>query len=360
LSGLEMKRIQTVLTLLAVMLLSVSAALAGGMPDFKTRITAEDVMVHVRALAVDIGARPAGSDAEAEAAEYIATAFESWGYAVEIQEFEIYTDSGISRNVIATRAGDEQIIVVGAHMDSVTAATGAGDNASGVAALLGAAEALAEIETVHTLVFVAFGAEEVGLVGSRAFVEQMDIEHVIAMINLDSVGVGSQLNVYAGALVTGSADDHHTPNFTGGPTWVRDTALDLAAEMGLPFGTTPDETWGGYIGDWSDHYPFVEAGVPIAYFEAWGWVGDAANPWWGIETPQGQVIDTEKDVYEAVVPDKVEMTAELVAATVYVIATGAVGRSSSPGNESLAMVRKGHQWPKSILSRSLSHTGGDK
>jgi acetylornithine deacetylase/succinyl-diaminopimelate desuccinylase-like protein len=339
-----MKRLLITLVVFTSLLLSGAVSWAGGIPDFETLITADEVMTYVRALSVDIGARPMGSQAEAQAAATIAAAFETWGYDVEIQAFETipplvvsgfdyadydysaddYTETTVtSRNVIATRAGDEQVIVVGAHMDSVTAGTGAGDNASGVAAMMAAARALADIQTVHTLVFVAFGAEEGGNPsGAEVYVENLgdDIEHVIAMINLDSVGVGSSLNVYAGAVVTGAGGG---PPFEGGPTWVRDTALDLAAEMGLPFGTTPDETWAGYIGGWSDHYPFVLAGVPIAYFEAYGWEG-ARDPWRGIETPEGDVMHTAKDVYESVVPEKVEMTAEVTAATIYVIASGLV------------------------------------
>jgi alkaline phosphatase isozyme conversion protein len=315
------------LIVLVIMGLSGSAvfpALAQGMPDFQTLITADQVMAHVRALSVDIGTRVAGTEAEAQTAD--------WGYAVDVQEFELSSggenadaEPRLSRNVIATRAGDDQMIVVGAHMDSVSVGTGAGDNASGVAAMLGAAETLADIETVHTLVFVAFGAEEAGLVGSHEYVNSLGdrIHNVIAMINLDSVGVGSQLNVYAGALVTSLESGSNPPQFEGGPTWVRDTALDLAAEMGLPFSTTPDSSWAGYIGDWSDHYAFVEAGVPIAYFEAFGWQG-ADDPWWGIETPQGEVMHTEKDTIDAVVPEKVEMASELLAATTYEIASGQV------------------------------------
>jgi alkaline phosphatase isozyme conversion protein len=331
-----MRRSMLVVVLVVVSLLgsAVFPALAQSIPDFKTLITADQVMAHVSALSVDIGTRVAGTEAETEAADYIASAFESWGYSVEIQEFSISNDDedtdtdaepATSRNVIATRTGDDQMVVVGAHMDSVAVSTGGGDNASGVAAMLGAAEALADVELQHTLVFVAFGAEEIGLVGSHEYADSLgdNIHNVIAMINLDSVGVGSQLNVYAGALVTWPENEEDPPQYEGGPTWVRDTALDLAAEMGLPFSTTPDSSWAGFTGDWSDHYAFVEAGVPVAYFEAFGWEG-AEDPWWGIETPEGEVMHTEKDTIDAVVPEKVEMNAELLAATTYVIASGQV------------------------------------
>jgi hypothetical protein len=328
-----MYRRMVVTLLLASLLLPGALSIAQESPDFVALITADQVMAHVEALSVDIGARPMGSDAEAEAADYIAAQFETWGYEVEIQEFETNppdgaetgTTSATSRNVIATRYGDDEVLVVGAHMDSVTDGTGAGDNASGVAAMLAAAEVLSDMEFVHTVVFVAFGAEEGGHPsGADYYVEQLgdDIENVIAMINLDSVGVGTTLNVYAGAVITWPEDEEAAPEIEGGPVWVRDLALDLADQMGLPFGTTPDDTWGGFTGDWSDHYAFVLEDVPVVYFEAWQWEG-AENPWWGQETAEGDVMHTPGDIYENVVPEKVEMAAELLAATTAAIATGA-------------------------------------
>ena len=318
--------------LLVALLLPAAAAVAQGPIDVVATITEEDVMQHVRALSVAIGARPMGSEAEARAAEYIAAAFSDWGYAVDIQTFEIAAPgdeeaSGepmTSRNVIAVKPGDEQMVVVGAHMDSVTAATGAGDNASGVAAMLAAAEVLQDVEAAHTLVFIAFGAEEGGEpTGASVYVDSLgeDIANVAAMINLDSVGVGTTLNVYAGAKITWPEAEDAAPDIEGGPVWVRDLALDLAAELDLPFGTTPDGTWGGFTGDWSDHYAFVVQDVPVVYFEAWQWE-DAADPWWGQETAEGDVMHTEGDVYENVVPQKVENAAELLVALTHALVTG--------------------------------------
>ena len=149
-----MKQKWVTFVVLAVVVLSPVIILAQDeLPDFVTLITADDVMAHVSALSVDIGARVTGTEAEEQAADYIADELESWGYAVEIQEFEVdlseYADDDAeqepftSRNVIATREGDDQVIVIGAHMDSVDAATGAGDNASGVAAIDGVASCAA-------------------------------------------------------------------------------------------------------------------------------------------------------------------------------------------------------------------------
>ena len=325
------RRILGPVVLLVALLLPAAVAVAQGPVDVVAAITAEDVMQHVRALSVAIGARPMGGEAESRAAEYIAAAFRDWGYAVEVQSFEIAPPgdeaSGepvTSRNVIAVKPGGEGMVVVGAHMDSVTAGTGAGDNASGVAAMLAAAEVLQDVEPVHTLVFVAFGAEEGGSPsGASVYAGSLgdEIANVVAMINVDSVGVGTALNVYAGAKITWPEAEDAAPEIEGGPVWVRDLALDLAAGLGLPFGTSPDDTWGGFTGDWSDHYPFVLQDVPVAYFEAWQWDG-AADPWWGQETAEGDVMHTAGDVYENVAPQKVENAAELLAALTLALVIG--------------------------------------
>ena len=323
------------LVMVCSLLVPLGISSAQDMPDFVALIETEDVMAHVRALAVAIGARPMGSPAEGLAADYIAAALSDWGYEVTVEEFNATTPAGedapgtaiVSRNVIGVRPGDDEWVVVGAHMDSVTSATGAGDNASGVAAMLAAARALADLDTTHTLVFIAFGAEEGGAPpGAEVYVEGLGdaASNIIAMLNIDSVGVGTALNVYAGATIAWPEDENAAPTIEGGPVWVRDLALDLADEMGLPFDTSPADTWGGFTGDWSDHYAFVLAGVPVAYFEAWQWAG-AADPWRGQETAEGDVMHREGDVYSSVVPEKVEMTAEVVAATTYALATGMAG-----------------------------------
>ena len=320
------RRFLSAILLAGILLLPGAGTLAQGVPDFAAIIETEDVMAHVRALSVAIGARPMGSEAEQRAAEYVAAALRDWGYTVELQTFEADPPGAesvvTSRNVIATRPGSGSPVVVGAHLDSVDAGTGAGDNASGVAVLLATAEALRDVELAHPVVFVAFGAEESGLFGSNTYVDQLGEQagDILAMLNIDSVGVGAALHVYAGAVITWQGGDA-PPEIDGGPVWVRDLALDLAAEMNMDVFTTPVETWSGFIGDWSDHYPFVEAGVPVAYFEAWWW-GGAADPWWGQETPEGDVLHTADDVYSAVKPAQVEQAAELVAATTFALASG--------------------------------------
>jgi alkaline phosphatase isozyme conversion protein len=305
------------------------------LPDFKTLIDTEAVMSHVRALSVAIGARLTGSDAEMHAAEYIAAALNDWGYEVEIQEFE--TDrwdeeeeeyqGTVSRNVIATKPGDDGVVVVGAHMDSVTAGTGAGDNGSGVGAMLAVAEAIADMDTARTVIFVAFGGEENGdPSGAEYYVQSLgdEINDVVAMLNIDAVGMGTRLNAYAGAKVIWVDEyEEELIDFYGGPMWVRDLVLDWAAEMGYAFGTTPDESWGGYIGDWSDHHAFADEDIPVVYIDAWQWEGEGVeDPWSGVETSAGDILHTSGDVYENVIAEQVEMAAEVLAFATATIAVG--------------------------------------
>ena len=101
----------------------------------------------------------------------------------------------MSRNVVVRPPDGRCERLVGADFDSVEAGPGANDNASGVGVLLEAARVLAVGGGREGVCLVAFGAEEVGLVGSRHFVAGLGPEERQAlegMIDLDMVGVGDQ------------------------------------------------------------------------------------------------------------------------------------------------------------------------
>ncbi len=294
-----------------------------------SRTLPQRVEAHMYALSVTIGARPAGSLAEKRAAQYIGEQLARWGYTVTWQPFRYVLEDQVrtSHNVVARRApsafaAEAPILVIGAHMDSVSAGTGADDNASGVAAMLAAAEALADVPTAYTVIFVAFGAEEEGLLGSRHFVASLapaERRRVVAMFNVDTVGAGDFPYVYAGARTT--EDDFRRP-YTRGPVWARDLALEQAARLGVPMRTSPPTGWAGYTGGWSDHAPFVEAGVPIAYFERWNWEA-GADPNWGVERAEGgDVLHTPQDRYATVEAEKVAEVACVLTATVEALMRG--------------------------------------
>ncbi len=154
-------------------------------------------------------------------------------------------------------------VIVGAHYDHlgfggpdsmapgiVAPHNGADDNASGVAAVLEVARALAarRAELGRDVVFVAFSGEESGVLGSTAFTRKppggLDLSRARAMINLDMVG---RLREKLTVLGIDSADE-----------W-QGIVLPRCRELELPCAL------GGDAYGPSDHTPFYAAGVPVLY-----------------------------------------------------------------------------------------------
>lgn len=100
----------------------------------------------------------------------------------------------------------DEVIIVGAHLDGVGSPgkllPGALDNASGVVNIMAAARALAqsEVKPKRSIMFILFGGEECGLLGSTYYVNHPKVnkEHVVCMINLDMVGNGTGLALWGG------------------------------------------------------------------------------------------------------------------------------------------------------------------
>lgn len=154
-------------------------------------------------------------------------------------------EEGTAANVVATKPGGPQTVYIGGHFDSVPAGPGANDNASGTAVMLELARVLASRPSPYTLKFVAFDAEEIGLLGSAHLVGQLSAEDqrsIRAMINLDMVGVGDQ------------------PMFGGSDDLTR-----LAFSLSSNLGQTP-RTLGDGLNGASDHASFIRAGIPAVFF----------------------------------------------------------------------------------------------
>ncbi|MBT2681967.1 M20/M25/M40 family metallo-hydrolase [Bacillus sp. ISL-35] len=224
---------------------------------------------HTKYLSEEIGSRVTGTEGESLAKEYIKKQFEEMGYNPDVQEFS-FTKRGTtlsSSNVIAYKKGkSSKQIIVGAHSDSVKTGKGADDNASGVGVMLEAAHVLQKVSTPYSIVFIAFGAEEGGLNGSNFYASQMtaaEINNTVGMINLDSLAVGDKMYVHGGA---------------GDAGFIREQALNIAEKKKLDIGINPglnEHYPAGTTGDWSDHAPFNELGIPFAYLESTNWeIGD--------------------------------------------------------------------------------------
>ena len=95
-------------------------------------------------------------------------------------------------NLICSLNGTtDSVILVGAHFDLEEAGHGVVDNWSGASLLPSLYQGLSGVARRHTFRFVGFSGEEKGLVGSKAYVQQMNKTHepVIAMVNMDTLGL---------------------------------------------------------------------------------------------------------------------------------------------------------------------------
>jgi Iap family predicted aminopeptidase len=95
-------------------------------------------------------------------------------------------------NLVVMRPGKtSEKIIIGAHYDKVPDGCGAIDNWTGIVILANLYRSIKSLGTNKTYVFVAFGKEEVGLVGSRAMaksIQKEDLASYCAMVNFDSFG----------------------------------------------------------------------------------------------------------------------------------------------------------------------------
>ncbi|MBI2953618.1 MAG: M20/M25/M40 family metallo-hydrolase [Chloroflexi bacterium] len=160
-----------------------------------------------------------------------------------------HVQEGTTQNVVGTRPGDRAgAVIVGGHYDSVMAGPGANDNASGVGVALEVARALAARDYPYTVKVIAFSAEEIGHLGSRHYVSALspkERQSIVAMINLDMVGVGNNLTVAGtGQLVA--------------------IGVDAARKAGYAAARLYGQGGGA-----SDHTAFLDAGVPALYI-TWG------------------------------------------------------------------------------------------
>lgn len=222
--------------------------------------------------------RLAGTAGEAAAANYIADQFLVSGLlpagdeGTYLQQFELEgpmpqameIESFISRNVVGFVQGvgkGGQYIMIGAHYDSQGTGgiismdesdesaihPGADDNASGVAGLLELAEHFADNPAQKNMLFIAFSGEELGLLGSRHFVDEMKIspDSVAAMINLDMIGrlTDNELTIFG----TGTSS-----------RW--DEILGSVEDDSLVITRAPSGTGA------SDHTSFYESEIPVLHY----------------------------------------------------------------------------------------------
>jgi len=175
---------------------------------------------------------------------------------------DILVDTRTTWNVWAETAGGDpdRVVVVGAHLDSVTRGPGINDNGSGSATVLEIAEQFAaqDREARNKLRFMWYGAEEFGLLGSEHYVENLtddEIDQIMAMVNFDMVGSPNYVRfIYDGdnsSFPVGPGAAEGPP----GSAYIEDLFIDYFDSQGLASDPTP-------FSGRSDYGPFILEGIP--------------------------------------------------------------------------------------------------
>jgi hypothetical protein len=206
----------------------------------------QDLEKDVRALADEsFEGRETGTAGEEKAAKHIIAEMRRAGLQPVVQPFQGHGTTG--RNVIATVAGTiGEAVVIGAHYDHLgtdgkKVFTGADDNASGTAVVIEMARRFAKKPAKRTIILVAFSGEEMGLLGSKFYVNNPPAyETAVAMINMDMVGRLRDTLVVFGADTGDKFKEH-----------LADSKIKLAFNKDA-------------IGP-SDHTSFVLKGIPAVH-----------------------------------------------------------------------------------------------
>jgi aminopeptidase YwaD len=192
---------------------------------------------------------------------------------------------GISRNVIARPPDRDCETVTGGHYDSVPQAPGASDNATGTATVIEIASIIAARGEMGSNCFILFGSEELGLIGSRFYVDSLDgpaRRRIKAMLNFDMVGVGND-----GWLFIGDANLQRQAQRVA-------STLEMTGALGALRGAS------------SDHASFTQSGIPAFM----------------LYRTTDNLLHTPQDVIDRVRPELLEQAARLGVGMLEAIATG--------------------------------------
>ncbi|MFF5005956.1 M28 family metallopeptidase [Streptomyces phaeochromogenes] len=177
--------------------------------------------------------------------DYVKAQLDAAGFTTTITQFT--ASSRVGYNLIADWPGGDanQVVMAGSHLDSVSSGAGINDNGSGSAALLEAALTVSRTQYQPTkhLRFAWWGAEELGMVGSRNYVNGLTTANrakISGYLNFDMIGSPNP-----GYFVY---DDDPA---------IEKTLKDFYAGIGV---ATEIETEGDGR---SDHAPFKSAGIPV-------------------------------------------------------------------------------------------------
>jgi Zn-dependent M28 family amino/carboxypeptidase len=167
-------------------------------------------------------------------------------------------DERTAWNVIAETANgnDDNVVMAGAHLDSVQAGPGINDNGSGSAALLETAIQMSKVKPNNTVRFAWWGGEEEGLLGSEYYVGQLSEDQaadIALYLNFDMIASPNYMfGIYDGDDSGNTAPDGFIPE---GSAQIEDVFEAFYDSRNLPH---QDSEFSGR----SDYGPFIAVGIP--------------------------------------------------------------------------------------------------
>jgi Zn-dependent M28 family amino/carboxypeptidase len=167
-------------------------------------------------------------------------------------------DERTAYNVLAetSTGNDSNVVMAGAHLDSVQEGAGINDNGSGSAALLETAIQMAKVKPANTVRFAWWGAEESGLLGSEHYVAELtqaEQDDIALYLNFDMVASPTYMfGIYDGDNSGATAPPGFIPP---GSAEIEDVFETYYAARGEPF---QDSEFSGR----SDYGPFIAVGIP--------------------------------------------------------------------------------------------------
>lgn len=170
---------------------------------------------------------------------------------------ETFRGTATSYNVLAETAdGDpNNVVMVGAHLDAVSAGPGIQDNASGSAAILETALQISRVRPRNKVRFAWWGAEESGLVGSTHYVANLaagDLNRIALYLNFDMIASPN----YGFFVYDGDDSD----GVGAGPGPAGSAAIETLFESFYLARALPSR--GTDLNGRSDYGPFIAAGIP--------------------------------------------------------------------------------------------------
>ncbi|MEV0383379.1 M28 family peptidase [Nonomuraea sp. NPDC050643] len=274
------------LSLILAALTPAAPAQAAAAPD----ISLANVKAHLSQLqsiaTANGGTRAHGRPGYLASANYVRAQLDAAGFSTVLQSFTYNGATGY--NVIADWPGGDpnDILMVGAHLDSVTAGPGINDNGSGSAAILETALEVSRqsLQPAKHLRFAWWGAEELGLRGSQFYVSNLpaaDRARIKGYLNFDMVGSPNP-----GYFVYDGDNSDGTGSGPGpaGSAAIERTIQDYFTSIGVP-------TRGTDFDGRSDYGPFIAVGIPAGgtFTGAEGIKSSAQATLWG--GTAGQAFD---------------------------------------------------------------------